>query len=84
MGSSFFSTGFSRLLSRGVPGNVCCMAKDSSRLTSDLGVEELNALVEVGRAVSSHLALDEVLESIMEVTAKVMKVEAASLAIREE
>jgi len=52
--------------------------------TASLGAEELTAIVNVGRTVSSHLELAEVLESIMKVTGEVMKVGASSLAIEDE
>jgi len=47
--------------------------------TTELGREELHALIDVSRSVNASLKWDEVLESIMSVTTRVMKVEASSL-----
>ena len=43
--------------------------------------QELNALIEVGRSITSHLDLDSVLESVMTVTTEVLGVEASSLVL---
>jgi len=51
---------------------------------AELGREELHALIDVSRTVNASLKWDEVLESIMSVTTRVMKVEASSLLLLNE
>lgn len=51
---------------------------------TELGREELYALIDVSRTVNASLEWDEVLESIMSVTTRVMKVEASSLLLLNE
>ncbi len=53
-------------------------------MSMGLTIEELKALIEVGKMVNAHLDLDTVLKTIMAVTEKVMKVEASSLVLVEE
>ncbi len=48
-------------------------------MTLSLGVQELNALIQVSMAVNRHLDLDSVLETVMRVVTEVMDVEASSL-----
>ena len=52
--------------------------------TPELDHEELQALIEVSRTVNASLDWDEVLESIMSLTTRVMKVEASALMLLNE
>ena len=49
-----------------------------------IDITQLNALFKVSHAINSHLELDKVLKSIMDVTTNVMKVEASSLVLIDE